>query len=332
MNRDKVQAEALEATRGKNRCGLGLATGVGKTLVALNHLEEHYSPLLNVLVVAPKKSIFDSWKSEAKKFDKAKLLINITFTTYLSINKQDPREYDIVYLDECHSLLDSHRAFLDEYNGKILGLTGTPPKYANSVKGRLVNEFCPIVYEFVTDNAVENNILNDYQIIVPSKKIFDVLTKLHGNSYFAFDQLIDITAIDYPEKSTRFEVVYLLLSTITNQRLTVKIYVNEGELVQSSVSIFKSANWSEREIWDMFGIFFSGHPDLRRLLTDYGFEGHPLRKDFPLTGRVQVKYDTDQNKVIYEPVNLVQEYRDFDFLSPWERPHNKEMNDTGDKN
>ena len=122
------------------------------------------------------------------------------------------------------------------------------------------------------------------------------------------------------------------LSTITNQRLTVKIYVNEGELVQSSVSIFKSANWSEREIWDMFGIFFSGHPDLRRLLTDYGFEGHPLRKDFPLTGRVQVKYDTDQNKVIYEPVNLVQEYRDFDFLSPWERLHNKEMSDTGDKN
>ena len=166
MDRDKVQSEALEATRGKERCGLALATGVGKTLVALNHLEEHYSPLLNILVVAPKISIFDSWRAEAQKFDKAKLLINITFTTYLSINKQDPREYDIVYLDECHSLLESHRAFLDEYNGKILGLTGTPPKYANSVKGKLVNEFCPMVYEFVTDSAVENNILNDYQIIV----------------------------------------------------------------------------------------------------------------------------------------------------------------------
>ena len=166
MDRDKVQSEALEATRGKERCGLALATGVGKTLVALNHLEEHYSPLLNILVVAPKISIFDSWRAEAQKFDKAKLLINITFTTYLSINKQDPREYDIVYLDECHSLLESHRAFLDEFNGKILGLTGTPPKYANSVKGKLVNEFCPMVYEFVTDSAVENNILNDYQIIV----------------------------------------------------------------------------------------------------------------------------------------------------------------------
>ena len=195
------------------------------------------------------------------------------------------------------------------------------------------DQFLSSIKNTIGKDIMETNVFfNDFQIIVPSKKIFDVLTKLHSNSYFAFDQLIDITAIDYPEKPTRFEVVYLLLSTITNQRLTVKICVNEGELVQSCVSIFKSANWSEREIWDMFGIFFSGHPDLRRLLTDYGFEGHPLRKDFPLTGRVQVKYDTDQNKVIYEPTNLVQEYRDFDFLSPWERPNNKEMNDTGDKN
>ena len=195
------------------------------------------------------------------------------------------------------------------------------------------DQFLSTIKSTIGKDIIETNVFfNDFQIIVPSKKIFDVLTKLHSNSYFAFDQLIDITAIDYPEKPTRFEVVYLLLSTITNQRLTVKICVNEGELVQSCVSIFKSANWSEREIWDMFGIFFSGHPDLRRLLTDYGFEGHPLRKDFPLTGRVQVKYDTDQNKVIYEPVNLVQEYRDFDFLSPWERPNTKEMDDTGDKN
>lgn len=166
MDRDKVQSEALEATRGKERCGLALATGVGKTLVALNHLEEHYSPLLNILVVAPKISIFDAWRAEAQKFEKDRLLINITFTTYLSINKKDPREYDIVYLDECHSLLESHRSFLDEFNGKIVGLTGTPPKHSSSIKGKLVNEFCPIVYEFVTDSAIENNILNDYQIIV----------------------------------------------------------------------------------------------------------------------------------------------------------------------
>ena len=166
MNREEVQEKALQATRGKDRCGLAVATGVGKTLIALNHLENHYSPLLSILVVAPKLSIFESWRAEARKFDKEKLLIGVTFTTYLSINKQDPKEYDIVYLDECHSLLDSHREFLDEFNGKILGLTGTPPKHSNSEKGKLVSEYCPMVYEFVTDNAIENKILNDYQIIV----------------------------------------------------------------------------------------------------------------------------------------------------------------------
>ena len=166
MDRIKVQSEALKATQGNNRCGLALATGVGKTLVALNHLEEHYSPLLHILVVAPKISIFDSWRTEAQKFDKEKLLNNIKFTTYLSLSKQNPKDFDIVYLDECHSLLDSHRKFLNEYNGKILGLTGTPPKYKNSEKGQLINQFCPIVYEFVTDSAVDSNILNDYQIIV----------------------------------------------------------------------------------------------------------------------------------------------------------------------
>ena len=166
VDRDKVQAEALKKTIGINRCGLGLATGVGKTLVALNHLENNYSPMLNILVVAPKLSIFDSWRTEALKFDKQKLLTKATFTTYLSLNKKNPKDFDIVYLDECHSLLDSHREFLNEYNGKILGLTGTPPKYHKSEKGRLVDEFCPIVYEFVTDSAVNNNILNDYQILV----------------------------------------------------------------------------------------------------------------------------------------------------------------------
>jgi|TARA_R100001463_G_scaffold106123_1_gene160701 superfamily II DNA or RNA helicase len=166
MDRDKVQAEALKATLGKERCGLALATGVGKTLVALNHLENHYSPLLNVLVVAPKLSIFDSWRAEAQKFEKEKLLTNVKFTTYLSLNKQNPKDFDIVYLDECHSLLSSHKEFLDNYKSKILGLTGTPPKYHKSEKGKLVNEFCPMVYEFVTDSAVNNNILNDYQIIV----------------------------------------------------------------------------------------------------------------------------------------------------------------------
>ncbi len=193
-----------------------------------------------------------------------------------------------------------------------------------------INEYFAIIKNIIGSDIIDTSIFyGDIQVIVHASKIYEVLTKLHSNSIVPFDQLIDITAIDYPDSIPRFEVVYILLSSVSRKRLIVKIRVNEGDLVKSSTGIFKSANWSEREIWDMFGIFFSGHPDLRRLLTDYGFEGHPLRKDFPLTGRVQVKYDTEQNRVIYEPVNLIQEYRDFDFLSPWERPEKEDI-DNGD--
>ena len=160
--------------------------------------------------------------------------------------------------------------------------------------------------------------LDQLQIEIFHKDINESLTKLHMNSIINFDQLIDITAVDYPEKKLRFEVIYFLLSTDLNQRLMIKTKIGEGDFLPTSVNIFKSANWSEREIWDMFGIFFSDHPDLRRLLTDYGFEGHPLRKDFPLTGRVQVKYDPELRRVTYEPVDLIQEYRDFDFMRPWD--------------
>ena len=160
--------------------------------------------------------------------------------------------------------------------------------------------------------------LDQLQIEIFHKDINESLTKIHMNSIINFDQLIDITAVDYPEKKLRFEVIYFLLSTDLNQRLMIKTKIGEGDFLPTSVNIFKSANWSEREIWDMFGIFFSDHPDLRRLLTDYGFEGHPLRKDFPLTGRVQVKYDPELRRVTYEPVDLIQEYRDFDFMRPWD--------------
>ena len=201
----------------------------------------------------------------------------------------------------------------------------------NSLKDE-INEYSAIIKNIVGSDIIDTSIsYGDIQVIVNASKIYEVLTKLHSNSLVPFDQLIDITAIDYPDSIPRFEVVYILLSSVSRKRLIVKIRVNEGDLVKSSTGIFKSANWSEREIWDMFGIFFLGHPDLRRLLTDYGFEGHPLRKDFPLTGRVQVKYDTEQNRVLYEPVNLIQEYRDFDFLSPWERPEKEKIEDNGDK-
>ena len=130
--------------------------------------------------------------------------------------------------------------------------------------------------------------------------------------------LVDITAVDHPEREARFDVVYHLLSMYQNQRIRVKIAVREDEMVASAVSVHPGANWLEREVFDMFGIIFTGHPDLRRILTDYGFRGHPLRKDFPTTGYVQVRYDEAQKRVIYEPVALTQEYRQFDFMSPWE--------------
>lgn len=158
--------EALAATDGKQRASVVLGTGVGKTLVGLTHMDRNTTPLMKCLVVAPKKAIFQSWKDDAVKFDKHHLLGRIVFTTYLSLNKHDPNDYDVVYLDEMHSLLDSHRGFLQLFKGKILGLTGTPPKRDYSEKGKLVQEFCPVVFTFKADDAIENGILNDYKIVV----------------------------------------------------------------------------------------------------------------------------------------------------------------------
>ncbi|MFN3292634.1 MAG: NADH-quinone oxidoreductase subunit C [Gemmobacter sp.] len=133
-----------------------------------------------------------------------------------------------------------------------------------------------------------------------------------------FTTLVDVTAVDWPERDRRFDLVWHLLSMQRNQRIRVKAAVEEDQMVPSVVSVWPSANWYEREVFDMFGILFSGHPDLRRILTDYGFRGYPLRKDFPTTGYTEVRYDDAQKRVVYEPVKLVQEYRQFDFLSPWE--------------
>lgn len=166
MNRQEIQRDALLAVEGKRACSLVLATGVGKTLVGLTHMQKNSTPLMKCLVVAPKKAIFQSWKDDAVKFGMEELLGRMVFTTYLSLNKHKPTDYDVVYLDEMHSLLDSHRGFLQLYKGKVLGLTGTPPKRGYSEKGKLVQEFCPVVFTFKADDAVENGILNDYQIIV----------------------------------------------------------------------------------------------------------------------------------------------------------------------
>ncbi|MFC2967221.1 NADH-quinone oxidoreductase subunit C [Acidimangrovimonas pyrenivorans] len=141
---------------------------------------------------------------------------------------------------------------------------------------------------------------------------------LRSDSACQFSTLVDVTAVDHPERPARFDVVYHFLSMYQNHRIRVKVAVREDEMVPSITGVHPSAGWFEREVFDMFGILFSGHPDLRRLLTDYGFRGHPLRKDFPTTGYTEVRYDEAEKRVVYEPVSLVQEYRQFDFMSPWE--------------
>lgn len=148
--------------------------------------------------------------------------------------------------------------------------------------------------------------------------LIKVMRFLRDDSQCLFKMLLDICGVDYPEREKRFEVVYNLLSLGHNQRVRVKVCVAEDEPVPSVTALYPTAGWFERETWDLYGVFFSGHPDLRRILTDYGFEGHPLRKDFPLTGYVEVRYDEEQQRVVYEPVRLTQEFRSFDFLSPWE--------------
>ena len=158
-------------------------------------------------------------------------------------------------------------------------------------------------------------------LTVAREDIVDVLTQLRDDASTQFAVLIDICGVDYPEREKRFEVVYHLLSPRLNKRIRVKTSTDDTTPVASVNDVFPAANWYEREAYDMYGIRFSGHPDLRRLLTDYGFQGYPLRKDFPLTGFVEVRYDDDAKRVVYEPVKLNQEFRNFDFESPWEGPN-----------
>ena len=155
-------------------------------------------------------------------------------------------------------------------------------------------------------------------IDVDIENIISTILFLKTDEKCRFKQLIDITAVDYPEKEKRFKIVYLLLSHEKNLRIVINIHINEKDMVPSITKIFPSANWMEREVFDMYGVSFKDHPDLRRILTDYGFEGYPLRKDFPLTGHTEVRYSEDKKKVIYEQVKLDQEYRNFDSESPWE--------------
>ncbi|MFO1039970.1 MAG: NADH-quinone oxidoreductase subunit C [Geminicoccaceae bacterium] len=159
---------------------------------------------------------------------------------------------------------------------------------------------------------------SELTLTVPADAILKVLQGLRDTPGLEFTQLLDVCGCDYPDREQRFEVVYHLLSMRQNRRVRVKLSTDEATPVPSAVGLFPTAGWFEREAWDMYGILFAEHPDLRRLLTDYGFDGHPLRKDFPLTGYVEMRYDDERKRVIYEPVKLRQDFRTFDFLSPWE--------------
>jgi len=173
---------------------------------------------------------------------------------------------------------------------------------------------------------------NQIYIEIDKDDLMEVTLFIKSNKDMKFRQLIDITVVDYPEQIQRFKVVYLFLSHEFNQRIILSYLINENEVISSLTSIFPAANWMEREVFDMYGVNFKDHPDLRRILTDYGFDGHPLRKDFPLTGHSEVRYSEEQKKVVSEPVKLEQNYRNFDYESPWEgTKYIKQLTDINDK-
>ena len=180
--------------------------------------------------------------------------------------------------------------------------------------GSFVQEMLP---RFI--QAIQLTNCNELEVLIHPDGIIPVLMFLRDNHNCQFSQLIDITALDIPTKVYRFEVVYILLSLHFNSRIRIRTYTNELTALDSATIIYNSANWAEREIWDMFGIFFNDHPDLRRILTDYGFEGHPIRKDFPLSGFVEVRYDDEVKRVVCEPLELSQEFRKFEIFSPWDQ-------------
>lgn len=182
-----------------------------------------------------------------------------------------------------------------------------------------LNDLKDLVVSQLANEILESEIrYGELTIVAKRDDILKVLTFLRDDTGCLFKQLIDVCGADYPERTERFDVVYHLLSLKHNLRIRVKVRTDEETPVPSCVPVFSAADWFEREAWDMYGIFFADHPDPRRILTDYGFEGHPLRKDFPLTGYVEVRYDDEQKRVVYEPVKLVQDFRNFDFESPWE--------------
>ncbi len=188
-----------------------------------------------------------------------------------------------------------------------------------AVDHEALQELLATVEPVLGDDLIEHRTLRgELTLVVQRASIARVLAYLRDDPNLMFKELIDICGVDYPDRAERFDVVYHLLSMHHNLRIRLKVRTDASSPVPTATGVFSSAGWFEREAWDLYGIFFDDHPDLRRILTDYGFEGHPLRKDFPLTGYVEVRYDDEQRRVVYEPVKLRQDFRSFDFLSPWE--------------
>ncbi len=190
----------------------------------------------------------------------------------------------------------------------------------NSEQVEALGELAAHIAGLLPEAVIDTKITRTQELVVRVKRdsIVQVMLTLRDDPLTQFSQLVELAGVDWPEMAERFEVVYMLLSMKNNQRVRVSLSTDEDTPVASITGVFASAGWFEREVWDMYGVLFSDHPDLRRILTDYGFQGHPLRKDFPLTGHVELRYDEDQKRVVYEPVKLVQNFRSFDFLSPWE--------------
>ena len=189
----------------------------------------------------------------------------------------------------------------------------------NEALNESLTDLAEHVAESLGDDVTSHEVLHN-EIIIHAKRenICKVLQFLRDDVECEFKMLVGLCGVDYPDREQRFDVVYNLLSLSQNNRIRVKIRAGEEDFVPTVTGVFSTAGWFEREAWDMYGIFFDGHNDLRRILTDYGFEGHPLRKDFPLTGHVELRYDEEQRRVVYEPVHLTQDFRSFDYLSPWE--------------
>lgn len=188
-------------------------------------------------------------------------------------------------------------------------------------EGSSLTEFGQYIQEMLPKYVQQTQIThgNELELLIHPEGVIPVLTFLRDHQNAQFRQLIDLTAVDIPKRVYRFEVVYNLMSVVYNSRIRVRTYTDELTPIESVTALFNSANWLEREVWDMYGVFFSNHPDLRRILTDYGFEGHPLRKDFPLSGYVEVRYDDELKRVVCEPIEMTQEFRKFDLSSPWEQ-------------